>query len=109
MAKLTSLRINLNDIEKSRIYQGEKGKYLNLTVSINDEPNQFGQDVSCWHEQTQEERQNKAQKIYLGNGKVFWSNDVSNIEVNGNTNPFEETRKKATDKSILDEEDDLPF
>ena len=42
--------------------------------------------------------------------KVFKSDSNTNeIQVNGDTNPFEETRKKATNNSILEEEDDLPF
>ena len=109
MAKLVSLKLDVSKIDKSKIYKGQKGQYLTVTVALNDEVNDYGQDVSCWHEQTQEERQNKEPKVYLGNGKTIWNSEANNTAVNGNTNPFEETRQKATDNSILEEEDDLPF
>ncbi len=100
MSKLLSLRIDLNKIDKSKIYQGEKGKYLTMTVSVNDEPDTYGNNVAAWIEQNQEERQNKSPKQYLGNGKVFWSNEATekakNIEVVGAT-------------YIDENEEDLPF
>jgi hypothetical protein len=49
------------------------GSYKNYTVSINDETNQWGQNVSMWEEQTKEEREAKANRTYVGNGKVVWT------------------------------------
>ena len=34
--------INLNNIDKSKIIDGKKGKYLPITITLNDEPDQFG-------------------------------------------------------------------
>lgn len=65
-----SLSIDVNKITKSKLYKGEKGTYLNLTVALNDEKDQFGNDVSCWEKCEKEEQRN-----YLGNGKVFWSKE----------------------------------
>lgn len=75
MAQLLSISIDVTKIKKERLYKGEKGTYLKLTVSVNDEADQFGNTVSAYEEQTKEERDAKAQKNYLGNGKVFWSNE----------------------------------
>ena len=94
MAKLASLRINLDKIDKSKIYKGEKGNYITLTVSINDEPDQFGNSLSAWVEQSKGERQSKEQKNYLGNGKVFWSDDNA---------------QAVTTSASVDQDDDLPF
>lgn len=77
MAKLLNVSINLSKIDKSKLIEGKKGKYLNLTISVNDQKNDFDQDVSCWQGQSKEEVQNKEAKNYLGNGKVFWSSDQS--------------------------------
>ncbi len=50
------------------------GKYKNYTIAINDETNQFGQNVSMYEEQTKEQRDAGEKKKYIGNGKVFWTN-----------------------------------
>lgn len=53
--------------------KGSNGKYYNYTISINDTPDQYGNNVAMWVEQTQEQKNAKAQKQYVGNGKVFWT------------------------------------
>jgi hypothetical protein len=75
MAKLLSLKIDVTKINKDRLYHGEKGTYLNLTIAVNDEKNDYGQDVSAWEEQTKEERDGGENKNFLGNGKIFWTDE----------------------------------
>jgi hypothetical protein len=74
MGSLISLSVDVSKIDKSKIVAGKKGKYINLTVSVNDDTDQYGRNVSCYHEQTKEQRDAKEQKTFLGNGKVFWTN-----------------------------------
>ena len=73
--KLLSLKIDVTKIDKAKLYKGKKGTYLDLTVCINDDQDQYSNDVSAWQGQTKEEVAAKAQKSYLGNGKVFWSSE----------------------------------
>lgn len=89
---MIGLSIDVDKIDKSRLYKGKKGTYLKLTVALNDEEDAYGNNVSAWEEQTEEERNNKDKKNFLGNGKVFWTNE-------NNTQPV------AKDS----ETDDLPF
>ena len=42
MASIIKTSINLNNIPKDRIFEGKKGKYLPITITLNDEPDQFG-------------------------------------------------------------------
>lgn len=93
MSKLVSLNINLDKIDKSKIFAGKKGKYYSLTLSINDEEDQFGNTVSAWTSQTEEERKAKAERSFLGNGKTLWSEG-------GKAQPAAVTAEA---------EDDLPF
>lgn len=66
MAKLITASINLKKVNQDLLIPGEKGKYLNLTIWVNDAPDQFGNDVSV------EQRTEKgAEKIYLGNGRSY--------------------------------------
>ena len=74
MASIIKTSINLNNIPKDKIYNGKKGKYLPITITLNDEPDQFGNQGPVVVEQTKEERDAKAPKTYLGNVKVVWTN-----------------------------------
>lgn len=73
MSTLATVKIDLNKIDESKIYEGKKGRYLELTLAINDENDQFGNNISAWNGQTVEEREAGTSKQYLGNGKVFWT------------------------------------
>ena len=74
MASIIKTSINLDLIDKSKIYVGKKGKYLPVTITLNDELDNFGNNGPIIIEQTKEEREAKAPKVYLGNVKVVWTN-----------------------------------
>ena len=74
MAGIIKANINLNNIPKEKIYKGKKGNYLTLAITVNDEPDQFGNQGPVIVDQTKEEREAKAEKTYLGNVKVVWPN-----------------------------------
>ena len=63
------LTIGLN---KDKIQFNEKG-WANVTVVLNDETNQYGQNVSAYMNQTKEQREAKEAKNYVGNGRVVWT------------------------------------
>ena len=42
MASIISGNINLSKIDKSKIYEGKKGKYYPVTVVINNEVGEYG-------------------------------------------------------------------
>ena len=74
MASIIKTSINLNNIPKDKIINGKKGKYLPITITINDEVDQFGNQGPVCVEQSKEEREAKDKKTYLGNVKVVWTN-----------------------------------
>ncbi len=59
--------IDVTKIEKAKI---TKGKYVNITAFVNDEVDQYGNNVSIIVSQTKEEREVKTPRVYLGNGKT---------------------------------------
>ena len=76
MARMINLSLCLTDIDKSLIQEAKNGKkYVNLTVSVNDQSNDWGKDVSVWNEQTKEQREAKQSKVYCGSGKTFWTSE----------------------------------
>ena len=102
MASIIKTSINLNAIPKDKIFVGKKGKYLPITITINDELDQFGNQGPVVVEQTKEERDAKAAKTYLGNVKVVWSNGT-------NVDPAPRDNNSAPAPAPAAAEDDLPF
>jgi hypothetical protein len=74
MASIINASINLNHIDKSKIIEGKKGKYLPISIVINDEVDQFGNQGPITIAQSKDERSAKTAKTYLGNVKVVWTN-----------------------------------
>tara|TARA_R100001443_G_scaffold42057_1_gene55328 strand:- start:447 stop:752 length:306 start_codon:yes stop_codon:yes gene_type:complete len=101
MASIIKTSINLNSIPKDKIFVGKKGKYLPITITINDELDQFGNQGPVVVEQTKEERDAKAPKTYLGNVKVVWSNG-------NNVDPAPKDNSAPAPAPAAAEED-LPF
>jgi hypothetical protein len=105
MASIISANIDLTKINKSKIYEGKKGKYYPITIVLNDEPGQYGDSGYIMTEQTKEERDAKSQKEYLGNVKVVWTNgqNVTTAERQGVQQSIE---MQAPPAAV---EPDLPF
>ena len=100
MAQLISASIDVTKISKDKLVKGEKGTYLNITISINDEIDQYGNQAGIYESQSKEEREAKEKKNYLGNGKIAWSSEGGS------------TAKKAptpTPAAKVEEGEDLPF
>ena len=102
MASIIKASIDLNKIPKEKIFVGKKGKYLPITITINDELDQFGNQGPVVVEQTKEERDAKAPKTYLGNVKIVLTNG-NNVE----TAPRDGA--PAQPAPAAEVEEDLPF
>tara|TARA_R100001463_G_scaffold1056_2_gene4482 strand:- start:347 stop:658 length:312 start_codon:yes stop_codon:yes gene_type:complete len=103
MASIIKTSINLNHIDKTKIIQGKKGKYFPITITLNDEPDQFGNNGPVCIAQTKEEREAKTPKVYLGNVQVVWTNG-NNVDV-----APREGQPVAAPKVAAEVDDDLPF
>ena len=102
MASIIKTSIDLTKIPKDKIYAGKKGKYLPITITLNDELDQFGNQGPVVVEQTKEERDAKVAKTYLGNVKVVWT-DGNNVD----TAPKDMNSAPAPAPAAAEE--DLPF
>ena len=101
MASLISVSIDVSKLPKEKFVKRTKGVYYKFTIGVNDTTNKYGQNVSMWDEQTQEERDAGKKKNYLGNGKVFWTdNNIVKAEQQQNSEPVIEDNY---------EDDGLPF
>lgn len=97
MGKLLAVSIDVTKFDKRKFVAGKKGTYANVTISVNDTEDQYGNNVSLWEGQTQEEREAKADRNFLGNGKVVWDGDSQSSKP---------APKKAVAALV---EDNLPF
>ena len=74
MSALLNVSLRVDKLPREKFVMGKDGAvYFNFTVAINDEANQFGQNVSAYDSQTKEEREAKKAKNYLANGSVVWT------------------------------------
>jgi hypothetical protein len=105
MAGIIKTSINLSEIPKDKIITGKKGKYLPISISVNDEPDQFGNQGPVIVDQSKEERDAKVAKTYLGNCRVVWTNGtfpepVGNPQADNSVN---------VQQPVQDVKEDLPF
>lgn len=73
MSAVVNFSLDVSKLPKEKMIKGKKGTYINLSASINDETNDFGQNVSIFVAQSKEDRDSKQAKSYVGNGKVVWT------------------------------------
>tara|TARA_R110002126_G_scaffold88093_5_gene211296 strand:- start:446 stop:745 length:300 start_codon:yes stop_codon:yes gene_type:complete len=99
MSAIINYSLRVDKLPKEKFVAGKDGAvYVNLTMSVDDET-RFGNNTSVYVSQTQEEREAKKNRTYLGNGKVVWNNGViTNVE----------KEVKETEKAEVAEVD-LPF
>ena len=98
MSALINLSLRVDKLPKEKFVQGKDGAvYYNFTIGVNDDSNQWGQNVSATDSQTKEEREAKKPKSYLGNGNVVWTD--GNIKL-------ADKKAEVTAKEV---EADLPF
>ena len=90
--------ICLTDIPKDKITEGKNGKkYLNITLWVNDTPDQYGNIGSVQVSQTKEQREAQEKKQYIGNFKQPQAVAQGTIPASGTTAASNDTS------------DDLPF
>jgi hypothetical protein len=94
MSTLISGSIDLTKIDKEKLVNG---KYLNIQISINDNSDQYGNNVGITIGQSKEEREAKAKKTYIGNAKVVWTDGSIKVA------------EKVQESAPIQAKDDLPF
>lgn len=100
MASLSEIYIKkdvLETILKTINAKNEKG--ISITISQKDETNNYGQNITGFVSQTKEQREQKKDKFFVGNGKTFWTDGKITIA---------EKRENATNGTDS-KNDDYPF
>jgi len=93
-----SLKIDVTKIDKSRLYKGAKGTYLDLTTFVDtDQQDQYENNGFISQSVTKEERDAKVQTPILGNVKVIYTDGQAAAPA------------KQADMSIEQLDEDIPF
>ena len=93
------LNLCLSDIDKSKIFTAKNGKkYLSVVVTERKEVDQYGNDLVVYVSQSKDERDNKVQKNYIGNGKTY-----------GEKSTTAQQQEAPQPQPQEEETDDLPF
>ena len=92
-----SVRIEVTKIDKSRMYKGAKGTYLDLTTFVDTEQqDQYENNGFISQSTTKEEREAQVQTPILGNVKVFFTDGA-------------QAKQPQKEMSIEELDDDVPF
>lgn len=101
-----SIKIDVSKIDKSRLFKGEKGTYLDLTTMIDlDEQDQYGNNGFIAQSVSKEERQNGVKTPILGNTKVFWRDESSQQRPASQ----QQSQQSAPSGGGQDLDSDIPF
>ena len=77
MASLSEIYVKKSTLETMlkalNAKQGKESEGVKITISLQDQTNNYGQNVSAYVAQTKEQREAKTPLFYVGNGKTFWS------------------------------------
>jgi hypothetical protein len=100
MAVLSSVYITTDKLkELLSILNQKQAKGVDLTISISNEQNNYGQNLSVFVSQSKEDRESGKKKYYVGNGKVFWTDGTVKVA----------EKVEQNQQAPSPESDDLPF
>ncbi len=106
MAKVgISISIDVLKIEKARLIQGAKGKYLDLTAFVDlDEQGQYGDNGMVVQSVSKDERQQGVKGPILGNVKVFYREDGQQ-----QAPQQQQQQQNYAPQGVMDDSDTIPF
>ena len=88
--QMIQLKIDVSKIDKTKLYNGKKGTYLDATLFLNDQVDQYGNHGFIVQSVSKEERESGVKGAVLGNVKIFQKSEQSENQTNGSDNdlPF---------------------
>ena len=105
-----SLKIDVTKIEKGRLFQGQKGTYLDATVFVDlDDLDQYGNSGMITQDITKEEKENGIQGQILGNCKVFWKGEGKQQAQQPQQQQSSQKQPQPEGEFNNDFDDDIPF
>ena len=104
MNKLFLGKINLSKIDKSILFEGSTGKWMDITVWFNETPDQYGNNLSI--EQSTKKGESK---IYIGNAKFYIPKEQPQAKDEWKGKKEVKSMSNPDDLPSMDNPDNLPF
>lgn len=106
MSSLGSFYLKKSTLETLlKTVEAKKEKGVEMTLSINDETNQYGQNIAGWVSQSKDQREAKKDRFFTGNGKIFWSDGTIKVA----EKKEEQQQSEPEQNTQQAESNDLPF
>ena len=88
--QMIQLKIDVSKIDKTKLYNGKKGTYLDATLFLYDQVDQYGNHGFIVQSVSKEERESGVKGTVLGNVKIFQKAEQSENQNIGSDNdlPF---------------------
>lgn len=100
-----SLKIDVSKIDKSKLFKGQKGTYLDAQVFIEvDQKDQYGNNGMITQAAPKGENGN-----ILGNAKVFWIDNKQGQQQPSSRPDNDSQQKTPLAEPDFDFDDDIPF
>jgi hypothetical protein len=96
MKKTIALKIDVSKIDKSRLFKGQKGTYLDAVLFYDENSDQYGNNGMIVQSVSKEERAQGIKGAILGNGKDVGASPTTN-------------QAPVMDSNFDKMSDDLPF
>ena len=102
-----NLSIDVTKIDKSKLFSGKKGTYLDATVFVDlHDLDQYGQSGMITQAVSKDEKAQGVKGAILGNAKVFWKDGGQPVTQQVTPNPQVPPSAMV---SAVDFADDIPF
>jgi len=98
------VQIKLLDIDKSAIFIGKKNKYLNASILMHDEEDEYHQHGMILQDLGKERRESGEESPILGN--VTWA--IKPTQLEGSESPSQ-SQPSSQPAKVDDDDDDFPF
>ena len=103
------LNINVEKVDKSALFKGKKGTYLDVTVLMHPDTNEYGDHGMIVQDLGKERREAGEQSEILGNAKWAMNPHCTAGWINQNGESLAPAKKNDAVAVDEDEDDDLPF
>lgn len=97
MSKLIKAKIDVTKIDKTKLFQGAKGTYLDVDIWIDENEPETWKQVSLNQSQSAEDREAGLPKNYIGNGECKWGWDNQPASQPG-ANPMQDVPAPGNDE-----------
>ena len=100
MSQLLSLSLKVGTLRNLPKRTDKNGnEYFDITISVDDKADRYGNNVSAWQRQSKEDREAKKERNFVGNGIVIYGH--GKIERDGAAPANKPAPKKTPDESGL--------